>query len=383
MLQRLRGRQAPVAGTQRDVDQGVAGLVEVHLAAQDAGAVEVDVLAHLPRRLRIGGQLDHRLDRVADDVALPGREEVHNEAGRGLQGHALRRSGGAVHEVEARPLGRFLGGLQHVDELRLPADLLQVAEGLLLDGGEAAGDVALGRLAVGEVAGLVRLDDLVHVGLPGIEELLAHFRRGRAGRADLLGAGQFRGLAKAGRGAQFIELVDEVAHRRVGREARGRVRLAALGGDPEVVDRAGLALQLGGRLHVLFGLARGVGHHLDLAVAFDGEALDRLAGLGDAVDHAAGPLRLDADDDDGGDVGIAAGADQGAEVQLQVFTELQAPIVVRQGQAALDVVRHLLAGGIGKVVQGQDDHVIADADPAVLAAVAEKCLRAHLTTSSS
>src|SRR3546814_16161850 len=85
-----------------------------------------------------------------------------------------------------------------VDELRLPADLLQVAEGLLLDGGEAAGDVALGRLAVGEVAGLVRLDDLVHVGLPGGEELLGHLRRRRARRADLLGAGQLGGLPEAG-----------------------------------------------------------------------------------------------------------------------------------------------------------------------------------------
>src|SRR3546814_21050830 len=82
----------------------------------------------------------------------------------------MGRGRGGVHEIEARALGGFLGRLQHVDELRRLADLLQVAEGLLLDGGEAAGAVALGRLTVGEIAGLVRLDDLVHVGLQRSEE---------------------------------------------------------------------------------------------------------------------------------------------------------------------------------------------------------------------
>src|SRR3546814_8845063 len=79
VLQRLGGGEPAVAGSERDVDQRIARLIEIHLAAQDAGDVEIDVLAHLARRLRVGGQLDHRLDRVADDVALPGGEEVHDE----------------------------------------------------------------------------------------------------------------------------------------------------------------------------------------------------------------------------------------------------------------------------------------------------------------
>src|SRR3546814_2301955 len=95
-----------------------------------------------------------------------------------------------------------------------------------------------------------------------------------------------------------------------------------------------LALQLGRPLHEFLGLARGVRHHLDLAVTLDGEAFHRLAGLANAVDHAAGPLRLDAADDDRGDVGALAGADQGAEVQLEVLAELQAPIVVRQREGS-------------------------------------------------
>ncbi len=57
-------------------------------------------------------------------------------------------------------------GLQHVDVPALAADLLEIAERLLLDGGEAARDIALGRLRVGEVIGLVGLDHVVLVGLP-------------------------------------------------------------------------------------------------------------------------------------------------------------------------------------------------------------------------
>ena len=117
-------------------------------------------------------------------------------------------------------------------------------------------------------------------------------------------------------------------------------------------------------------------------MALDGEALDRLAGLGNALDDAAGPARLDADYDHCRHVGIAAGADQGPEMQFQVFAELQAPIVVRQRQAAVDVVGDLLAGRVGQVVERQDDHMIADADAAVLAPKAEEFLRAVMLTTS-
>src|SRR5579863_4888937 len=45
---------------------------------------------------------------------------------------------------------------------------------------------------------------------------------------------------------------------------------------------------------------------------------------------------------------------------------------MRQRQGALDVVGDRLGGGIGEVVERQDDHVIADADAAVLAAIAHE-----------
>ena len=229
----------------------------------------------------------------------------------------------------------------------------------------------------------MRFDHLVHVGLPGVEEFLGRLRRGGAGGALLFGAGQLRGFAEAGRGPQGVNLVKQIADRRVGRETRGGVGLTAFGGNPELVDRAFLALLFRGPLHELLGLTGGIGHALDFTMAFDGKALDRLAGFGNAVDHAAGPARLDADDDDRGHIGIAAGTDQGAKVQLQIFAELQPPIVVRQSHAALDVVRHLFASGVGKVIEGQNHHVVANADAPVLPAVAHEGMLAHLTTSWS
>src|SRR3546814_12254187 len=86
VLQRLGGGEPAVAGSERDVDQRIARLIEIHLAAQDAGDVKIDVLAHLSRRLRVGGQLYHRLDRVAEDVALPGWVEVQDQDRGGQRG---------------------------------------------------------------------------------------------------------------------------------------------------------------------------------------------------------------------------------------------------------------------------------------------------------
>ena len=52
--------------------------------------------------------------------------------------------------------------------------------------------------------------------------------------------------------------------------------------------------------------------------------------------------------------------------------QLQTPIVVRQRQAAVDIVGDLLAGRVGEIVEGQDHDVIAHAHPAVLAAIAHE-----------
>src|SRR5262249_35676796 len=223
--------------------------------------------------------LDHWHDGVADDVALPGREGVHDIARRGHQRHAFGGGRRGVHVVEPGPLGRRLRRLEHVDIGAGAPDLLEIAERLLLDGGETAGDVALGRLGLREVVLLVRLDDLVHVGLPPLVPLLADLR-GRGPRlGDVLAAGDFRGLAEHAVDALRDQLVVHVADRRAGGEAGRGVALAAFGRDPQLGEVALLALELGRRLQIVLGDPRGLGDRHDVARAFDAEAGDRLAGL--------------------------------------------------------------------------------------------------------
>src|SRR5882672_1082240 len=80
MAERFRCRQPPVRRARDHVDQHVAGFGDRDLAPDDAGDVEIDMLRHRARRLRIAAELDHREDRIADDIALAGRETVHDIA---------------------------------------------------------------------------------------------------------------------------------------------------------------------------------------------------------------------------------------------------------------------------------------------------------------
>src|SRR6266404_3534756 len=192
----------------------------------------------------------------------------------------------------------------------------------------------------------------------------------------MLAARELGGLAEDERHALRIELVERVAYARIRADAGRRVGLAALGGDPEVLERPLLPPELGSPLHVLLGRLRGALHRLEIAMPFDAEEGHRLPGGGDAVGDALCPAVLDADDDGCSDVRIRAGADQRAEVKLEVGAELQASVRVEHRERAFDVVLDGLRRRIGKVVDGQDDDVAAYTDAAVLAHVAgEACFR--------
>jgi hypothetical protein len=173
---------------------------------------------------------------------------VHDIAGGRHQRHAFGGGRRGVHVIEAGALGRRLGRFEHVDIGAGAADLLEIAQRLLLDGGEAASDVALGRLGLREVILLMRFDDLVHVGLPNLVPLLADLR-GRGPRlGKVLAAGDFRGLAEHAVDALWDQLVVHVADRRAGGEAGRGVALAAFRRDPQLGEVALLALELGGLL---------------------------------------------------------------------------------------------------------------------------------------
>jgi hypothetical protein len=136
----------------------------------------------------------------------------------------------------------------------------------------------------------------------------------------------------------LVELVDEDCRPSGWSQARGGVGFAALGRDPQLVDR-GRASRCSSLASCRNSLAQREASAMILRSPLPSmaEALDRLAGLADALDHATRPARLDADDHHRGDVGVAAGADQGAEVQIQVLAELQAPVGWGSARVAVDV----------------------------------------------
>ena len=143
------------------------------------------------------------------------------------------------------------------------------------------------------------------------------------------------------------QLVVHVAHRRAGGEPGGGVALAALGRHPQLGDAALLALELGGPLQEVLGLRgrpwrwwryRRAPRCRSRRPACRSLAMPSTTRL---VQPSSMPITTTA-----ATLGLAAGADQGAEMQVEVGAELQPPIGVRQRQRALDVVGHRLAGGV-------------------------------------
>ena len=124
------------------------GLAERHLAPRGRRSRRGRCARSSSHRARVAADLDHRHDRVADHVALPGREHVDHLARRGLQRARLGRRARRVHEVEARALRRRLGRLERVDELRSLPSFSMLPNAFSSIVRQAAGVVALGRLAV-------------------------------------------------------------------------------------------------------------------------------------------------------------------------------------------------------------------------------------------
>src|SRR5699024_11189869 len=95
--------QATVAGCQHRFDQRVASSIEIHLTPQDARNIEVDMFGHRPYCAWVGRELDHRFDRITDNIALSGREQMDCETACTHQGYALGRPRRCIHEVQTWP----------------------------------------------------------------------------------------------------------------------------------------------------------------------------------------------------------------------------------------------------------------------------------------
>ena len=105
---------------------------------------------------------------------------------------------------------------------------------------------------------------------------------------------------------------------------------------------------------------------------FDAEANDGLARFGNAFNHLLCPTVLNTDHHDSGDVGIAARANECAEMQIQIGTKLQAAVRMWNRHHAFDAVRDGFGGGIRQIIDRQNDDVVTYADATVLAPVAPK-----------
>src|SRR3989304_4447876 len=101
----------------------------------------------------------------------------------------------------------------------------------------------------------------------------------RPAGADHFGAGELRSLAEAGRRAQWVQLVNQIAHGWARGQARGSVALAALDRDEQFLQRTQLPLFLRRPLHEFARLAGGRSNRADVAVALDRQGDRRTARL--------------------------------------------------------------------------------------------------------
>ena len=120
-------------------------------------------------------------------------------------------------------------------------------------------------------------------------------------------------------------------------------------------------------MHKFFGFPAGLTDGFEIAFLLDRKSFDWLAGFGDTIDDGFGPFRLDPDYHNGGDIWVGSGANDGAEMQIQIFTKLQAAIRMGYGHGALDIVGHGFACGVRDIIDGQDKNVVADTNASVFA----------------
>jgi hypothetical protein len=136
-------------------------------------------------------------------------------------------------------------------------------------------------------------------------------------------------------------------------------------------------LEFRGPLHEFHRPVGSLGNRPNIAFALDGEASDRLAGSGDAFGNSLCPTRLDPNHHGSSHIGIASSPCHRPKEQFQILSKLQAPVTVRQSHGALNVVGHGLARGIRDIVNGEDNDMVANADPSVLSTVCKDLSRFH------
>src|SRR5262249_44646702 len=162
------------------------------------------------QRERIAAQLDDGNDRIADDVALAGREVMDDGTTSRAERHHFGSRAGRIHEVKARAF-RFHGGFQYRTDLAA-ADFLDVAHRLFFDGGQATTNISFGRLRAEQIDALAL--DKVGVVIEHVAEPGAHFGSHATGFDDVFAAGEFARFAEDQCGSALDEALESATDSR-------------------------------------------------------------------------------------------------------------------------------------------------------------------------
>src|SRR5215472_1084157 len=177
----------------------------------------------------VGCDLDYGHNGIADDVSLPGWEQVDCRTSRRHECNELGGCRGGVHKVEALP-NRCDCWLEGIDN-RHSSRLGNIAQGLLLNRAQAAPDIALCWLRSKQVSstGL----DLVNVGVIHGLEAIPNLLVGAARCNQVFPSGQLRGLAKNNCSSRDDMAINGLRNGWAGTKPGGGIRLTALNADDQ------------------------------------------------------------------------------------------------------------------------------------------------------
>ena len=342
---------------EEEVEDFLATFFEGFGAVEDGAAVDVHVFFHALEHGCVGGEFEGGGGFAAEDAAAARGEGDEVGAAGDLAGGGDGVVAWGVHEDEAFAGGGFGVG-DDFDQVGA-AGFGHGAEGFFEDGGEAAGFVAGG--GVGVHLGAVSCGVVFPPAHEGYEFFAGFAVWGAAGE-EVFGAVGFRGFGEDDAAAVADEDVAGDAEGGVGGDAGVSVGAAALQGDGEFADGGGFAADVVGFGEDFadegdggfYGFA-GAAHFLDVHAAEAAGEFLFLEEAGELVHFAA-----EAEDDDGGEVGVSCVATKRAAQDGQGFAGGHAAAgLVGEGDDAVDigVVGERIAAGDGVFAEGHGDQV--------------------------
>ena len=353
----------------------IAGqLVDGLFTGQRWAGVKVDVVLHQPGCLPVAGDLDNRHQRAADGRSVAGGKHAHLRA---AGGHARHRRGvvaGSIHNDQALLLhGNGLGIV--IDRLNdALAALVDAAQRFFLQGGQAAGDVAGGRVAQPDI--FAAAQKVLLIPSHDIQDPLPDLRGGGPLHQDVLRADELRGFAEDHAAALSNDPVAEGPDHRVCGNTAGGIAAAALRGQQQLGNGNGLLLQPGGLCRHSPGRPNSLFHRAQGATLLaDDKGFQGLIGaLADLRSHHIALAGLTPDGHQNGAVYVGVGGKARHHVQgiLHIAGHLGAAHLIVEAHRPLDLGGNAVGRVRGAHAGRQDQHIIPHTGAAVAAGITVK-----------